>query len=528
MMSATRTKQLSEKPTLIVDLDGTLVLTNTLTESILLAARRPWQLGWGLFLASWLGKAAMKQHIAAAVDLKPELLPYNEELLSLLRIEAVSGRSLILATGADRNIASAVADHLGIFDAVLASDGKLNLTGATKLRAIRETIGDRPFSYVGNHLKDLPIWREAQSGIVVNAPAFVERKAVKATRIEAALAPRTSLLKGLLRAIRPYQWAKNLLVFVPIITARAIDDLAAWGLAILMFVGFSAVASGTYLLNDLLDLAADRQHSRKRTRPFASGSLPLHVGLIATPLLLLAGVGLGQVTGTLPIALLYVFISMAYIFYLKSQPLVDVFLLATLYTLRLFGGGIATGYHVTLWLLAFASFLFLSLGIVKRVSELMTVSPQGGERACRAGLRAERQRNFADDRRSLQFRVQHSLSSLHSDWTRCACGPGGRFFFSRFSGHPLAGHSSAILSWPRRPEWTMRIFSLRKIAAGSHGGSRSLSALSVSSSGRYLRPICTSSVAKMGQKSSFLNSEAARRPAVQPPALRSLPPMAPA
>src|SRR6516225_1170958 len=220
MMSATRTKQLSEKPTLIVDLDGTLVLTNTLTESILLAARRPWQLGWGLFLASWLGKAAMKQHIAAAVDLKPELLPYNEELLSLLRIEAVSGRSLILATGADRNIASAVADHLGIFDAVLASDGKLNLTGATKLRAIRETIGDRPFSYVGNHLKDLPIWREAQSGIVVNAPAFVERKAVKATRIEAALAPRTSLLKGLLRAIRPYQWAKNLLVFVPIITAR--------------------------------------------------------------------------------------------------------------------------------------------------------------------------------------------------------------------------------------------------------------------------------------------------------------------
>ena len=145
----------------------------------------------------------MKQRIAAVADQKPALLPYNEELLSWLQMEAVSGRFLILATGADRKIASAVADHLGIFDAVLASDGDINLTGVTKLRAIREMVGDRPFSYVGNDRKDLPIWRDAQSGIVVNAPAFVERKAAETTRIEAATARRTSWVKGLLRAIRP-------------------------------------------------------------------------------------------------------------------------------------------------------------------------------------------------------------------------------------------------------------------------------------------------------------------------------------
>ena len=174
---------------------------------------------------------------------------------------------------------------------------------------------------------------------------------------------------------------------MPIVTARAVDDLAAWGSAILMFLAFSAAASGMYLANDLLDLAADRQHARKRSRPFARGALSLHVGLIASPLLLLAGFGLGAATGALPTVLLYVFGSIAYTFYLKSWPIADVFLLAALYTTRLFGGGIATGYHVSLWLLAFSSFLFLSLAIVKRVSELMTLSSQDGGRAAGWGYR---------------------------------------------------------------------------------------------------------------------------------------------
>ncbi len=376
-----------ELPPLVVDLDGTLVRTNTLVESVLAATNRPLELGCGLFALAY-GKAVMKQKIAAAADLNPALLPYNEELLSLLRVESVSGRSLILATGADRRIAAAVADHLGIFDAVLASDGNINLTGAMKLKAIRQMVGDRPFSYAGNDRKDLPIWCEAQSGLVVNAPRFVERKAAKSTRIQAVLAPGISSLKALLHAIRPHQWSKNLLVFVPIVTARAVDDLTAWAAAVLMFLAFSAAASGMYLVNDLLDLTADRQHPRKRHRPFASGALPLHVGLIVAPLLLLAGFGFGEAAGTLRVIFLYLLASVAYSFYFKSQAVIDIFLLAALYTLRLFGGGIATGYRVTLWLLAFSSFLFLSLASVKRVSELMTLRHQERERAAGRAYRA--------------------------------------------------------------------------------------------------------------------------------------------
>jgi 4-hydroxybenzoate polyprenyltransferase len=382
--SAAGSERLSKKPALAVDLDGTLVRTDTLVECVLSIINRPLKLARALF-GLWYGRAAMKQRITAAANVNPALLPYHHELLSFLEAEAASGRTLILATGSDRKIASAVADHLGIFDAVLASDGEINLTAENKLRAIRRVVGGQPFSYAGNHRKDLAIWREAESGIVVNAPTFVERRAAEATRIEAVTAPRTPWLKGLLRAIRPHQWIKNLLVFVPILTSRAVDDLTAWRPAILIFLAFSAAASGIYLAKDLLDLEADRKHARKRNRPFASGTLPLHVGLIASPLLLLLGLGLGRAAGSLPTVLYYVITAIAYAFYLKSQPIVDVFTLAALYTIRLFGGGIATGHHVTLWLLAFSSFLFLSLAAVKRASELMTLSSEDVERAVGRG-----------------------------------------------------------------------------------------------------------------------------------------------
>jgi len=384
-----RTEQICEQPSLFVDLDGSLVRTDTLLECIIALSSRPLSIVRGLLALSH-GKARMKQEIAVAADLNPALLPYNEELLGLLRAEFNAGRSLVLATGADRKIASAVADYLCIFDAVVASDGTTNMTGERKLAAIRRTVGDRPFAYAGNHPTDLVIWREAQSGIVVNNSRSLRRAAERVTDIEAAVStnpvwPRLLLL--LFRAMRPHQWSKNLLVFVPIVTARAFDELHAWAIAVLMFVAFSCAASGTYLINDLHDLAADRQHSRKRQRPFAAGVLPLHVGLAASPLLWVAAIGLGVITGTLSIILLYIFASVLYAFYFKQWPLVDIFLLAGLYTLRLFGGGAATEHRVSLWLLAFSSFLFLSLAIVKRVSELMALAPGGSALVAGRGYR---------------------------------------------------------------------------------------------------------------------------------------------
>jgi hypothetical protein len=194
-------QKMTERPPLFVDLDGTLVRTDTTVACILALIGRPLRLVSGLF-ALRFGKAAMKQKIAAAAPLEPALLPYNEELLSLLRHEAAAGRSLILATGADRRVATAVADHLRLFKAVLASDGAVNLTGRAKLEAIRRMIGDRPFSYAGNERKDLAIWRAAESAILVNVSASLRRAASATTRIERILTPKTEWAASVLRALR--------------------------------------------------------------------------------------------------------------------------------------------------------------------------------------------------------------------------------------------------------------------------------------------------------------------------------------
>lgn len=375
---------------LIVDLDGSLVHTDTSLECAIALAKRPFALLRAL-LAWRHGRARAKQELAAAAGLDPARLPYNQELLSYLRQEQAAGRNIVLATGADRRIASAVAQHLDLFDGILASDGRTNLTGRAKLAAIQATIGNRPFTYVGNSRTDLKVWCEADGAICVNARPSVERAAAEATEIECSFPRAAGLLPALLRAIRPHQWAKNLLVFVPLVAARAVDDFAGWGAALLMFVAFCCTASGIYLINDLLDLAADRAHPNKRRRPFASGALPLHIGLIAAPLLVLAGFALSAAVGAWPLLLCYAAASSAYSLWLKSLALVDVFLLAGLYGMRLLGGGFATGYHVSLWLLAFSSFLFLSLAIVKRVAELMTLPPGGKTGAAGRGYRADDQ-----------------------------------------------------------------------------------------------------------------------------------------
>jgi hypothetical protein len=334
---------------LAVDLDGSLVHTDTSLECIAALGRQPVALFRSVSLWRY-GRARVKQELAAAAELNPAHLPYNKRLLEYLREQKAAGRVIVLATGADRRVADAVAAHLDLFDAVLASDGSINLTGRAKLAAIRQLVGDKGFTYIGNSSADLAIWCEADGAICVNARPQVARAAARTTTIEHAFPRESGWLRPLLRAIRPHQWVKNLLVFVPLVTARAIGDWAGWGEALAMFVAFCCTASSIYLINDLTDLVADRQHPSKSRRPFASGALPLHVGLIAAPLLLVAGLGMSAV-GAVPPLLCYAALSCAYSFWLKSRALVDVFLLAALYGLRLVAGGIATGYQVSVWLL---------------------------------------------------------------------------------------------------------------------------------------------------------------------------------
>jgi 4-hydroxybenzoate polyprenyltransferase len=377
----------SDPRPLVVDLDGSLVQTDTLIECFLAALMHPVRLARAM-LALRRGKAAFKAALAAITVPDPALLPYNSRLLAFLREQQKGGRALILATATDRRIAVAVAKHLDLFDAVLASDGVVNLAGPAKLAAIQGALAARGFCYVGNERRDLAVWREAAGAIIVHASPRLERAASRLAPIERMFRRETAWPMALLRAMRPHQWVKNLLVFVPLITARAVGDFGGWIEAALMFAAFSLTASGIYLVNDLCDLAADRQHPSKRARPFASGTLPLRFGLATAPLLIIAGSAIGLAAGALPVLLIYAALSLAYSLFLKSQPLVDVFVLAGLYTLRVIGGGVATGYTVSLWLLAFSSFLFLSLAMVKRVAELQAIGGNDEGTVAGRGYRA--------------------------------------------------------------------------------------------------------------------------------------------
>ncbi len=369
---------------LCVDLDGTLSRSDTLVDSLASGARN-WRV-WRALLSVFGSRAVMKQRIAALEPVDAATLPYHPELLEYLRAEKARGRMLVLATAADRSTAEAVNAHLGIFDGIVASDGVRNLKGEKKAAALVQLFGERGFAYAGNDASDVAVWRRAKSAIVVNANPALAAQAANVTEIEHHFPRAGSKLRAMAKAMRPYQWVKNVLVLVPVATAHALGDISAWISAAWTFAAFCAIASSIYIINDLSDLKADRLHHRKRKRPFASGALSLPEGLLMTSVLLAAGITFALQSGEIAWVGLYGVSSLSYSLFLKEYPLVDIFVLAGLYTLRLFAGGEATGHPVSLWLLGFSSFFFLSLALVKRVSEMMT---KGQGKAARRGYGAQ-------------------------------------------------------------------------------------------------------------------------------------------
>jgi 4-hydroxybenzoate polyprenyltransferase len=361
---------------LCVDLDGTLLATDSLPEAAVAACVADPRIL--LALPGWLaqGKARLKEELAQRWDFDPAQLPYHLEFLAYLQEQKAQGRMLVLATATDRRIAQKIADHLSLFDEVIASDGVTNLGGDAKAAALVERFGAKGFIYAGNARADIAVWREAAAAVVVAAPHRVRAAAAAETPVMHAVARQDSVLRGLIRALRPHQWVKNLLVFVPLICAAAFDSIGSWVAALECFFGFCAIASAIYLLNDITDLASDRAHPRKARRPFASGAVPIALGLALVPILLTIAFFLGWYTDAARDLGLYAVLSVSYNLKLKEMPLVDVFVLAALYTVRLFGGGEASGYPVSLWLLGFSSFMFLSLALIKRVSELQLVLKQ--------------------------------------------------------------------------------------------------------------------------------------------------------
>jgi 4-hydroxybenzoate polyprenyltransferase/phosphoserine phosphatase len=364
---------------LCVDLDGTLVHTDLLLESLLLLVKaNPLYL---LLIPFWLlsGKAAFKEKIARRVDLNAAALPYNQALLEWLRVQRAAGYSLWLCTAASERLARAVAGHLGIFDGLLASSTTHNLSGAAKARALADRFGPRAFDYCGNHRVDLAIWRVSAGAIVVNAGSALAERARALCEVRAVFPRPRMEIRSMLRALRPHQWAKNLLVFVPLAAAHRLGDLGALQQSLLAFLAFCCCASATYLLNDMLDLEADRLHPRKRTRALAAGALSLPAGLVLAALLVMLAIGIGWL---LPpdfrVALaIYALATLAYSFGLKRLVLIDTVTLAALYTLRIIAGALAIDVPLSFWLLLFSIFLFNGLALVKRYAELEAMQREG-------------------------------------------------------------------------------------------------------------------------------------------------------
>ncbi len=363
---------------LYVDMDGTLLATDTLHESIwALLRHRPW-LWWRLLLWLWLGKAGFKRRVADQVRLQAAELPVHAAFVDWLRQQRAAGRRLVLATAADARLAHAVADHFGCFDAVLATgEGPVagNLSRARKRAAIEQHAGGQAYAYAGNSADDLPVWAGAAEAIAVHAPAPVwhqlQRQHPQALRFQG----HDTTWRDVLKAIRISQWAKNALLFVPLLAAHQ-TDLHAWGQALWAFLAFGLCASATYLVNDLLDLPNDRRHPHKRHRPLAAGrlSLRLGTGLLLALLPLAFAIALGLVgPGFAAMLGLYTVVTLAYSLRLKRVALLDVLLLSGLYTLRLVAGAAANGVELSNWLLAISMFLFLALALVKRCAELEEV-----------------------------------------------------------------------------------------------------------------------------------------------------------
>jgi 4-hydroxybenzoate polyprenyltransferase len=371
------------KPTstpIVVDLDGTLTPTDTLVESLIkLVKRSPLNL---LRLPLWLmkGRAGFKDSVAAHISISAKHLPYCESLLDYLRREKEMGRRIILATAAHKSIAESVATHLGIFDEVLATDAGHNLKGKAKLEAILERVGGE-FVYAGDSRADIPIWKAAEAAVLVGVSSGMAESIRHDVKIEQEFLKERTGLAVWLRALRIHQWLKNLLLFVPLLTAFSFMEMGNLATMAVAFLAFSFAASATYMVNDLWDLENDRAHPRKRFRPFASAKIPILHGLAVAGIVLVLALLLAFSVSLnfFLMLLLYLVLTSAYSWRLKEYVLIDVLMLSLLYTLRILAGSVAVGLATSSWLLAFSVFMFLSLALVKRCSELISLDQIGQE-----------------------------------------------------------------------------------------------------------------------------------------------------
>jgi 4-hydroxybenzoate polyprenyltransferase/phosphoserine phosphatase len=358
---------------LCVDLDGTLINTDTLTESLLIALKKNPLIFF--LLPFWLikGRDFLKSKVAEYGIPDPAFLPYRQDVLDFINEQKQSGREIVLATATIQSIADSLEDHLHIFDRVIGTEVGNNLRSESKRATLVKLFGEKGYDYIGNSTSDVAVWKSANSALIVNPSKSLLKSAQKVANVSKVFSDKKNILKLFIKEIRVYQWFKNVLIFLPFLLAHQISNPENFTKAILAFLAFSFCASHVYVLNDLLDIESDRHHPRKKKRPIASGSLSIVAGIIIAPILLLAGAFISIFFLPLSFTItmfIYLFLTASYSFFLKRVIILDVIILSILYTLRLLAGAYATSVFASPWLLGFSIFVFLSLAIVKRYTEL--------------------------------------------------------------------------------------------------------------------------------------------------------------
>jgi 4-hydroxybenzoate polyprenyltransferase len=359
---------------LVIDLDGTLVRTDMLWETLFLFLRK-FPLSFLLPLY-WLlrGKAFLKHKLASKTEIDIEKLPYESRVIEIIERERNKGRYIVLATATNITIARKIAQHLGLFDSVVATESNVNFASYTKRNFLVSNYGVKGFDYAGNSRDDLCVWDVSRLSYLVNVSPNVRRKALLIGNTVEIIQTINFNIRKWFKALRIHQWSKNTLVFIPLFASHNITNWFMTSRSLIAFIVFSFTASSVYVLNDLLDLPDDRHHQTKRYRPFANGTLSIQTGLMIVPLLLAVAFGISLLT--LPILftvglLAYYLITLAYSVWLKRHIVIDVIALAILYTLRIIEGAAAINVESSFWILALSMFIFLSLAMVKRYAEIL-------------------------------------------------------------------------------------------------------------------------------------------------------------
>lgn len=361
-----------ERPVLAVDLDHSLLRSDMLYETFWACLSRDWRTPFMAAARLMKGKAAVKRLLAEASEVDVALLPYNEQVLTHIGQWRADGARAVLVTATNQTLAKRISMHLGLFDAVHGSGEGVNLKGARKADLLVREYGASGFIYLGDSRSDLDVWAKASGAVTVDVPSGLRNKVDRLHSNATHLVSSGLRVKAAIKAARPHQWLKNMLVFLPMLAAHRIDVGTAIN-SFMAFLAFCLIASGVYIFNDLLDLEADRLHARKRMRPFASGALSVSHGSVLGLVTLAGGFAMASIMGVrfFALSLGYFVVTSAYSLWLKRLLIIDICTLALLYSFRILAGGAATSIPISVWLLAFSIFFFFALAAVKRQVELV-------------------------------------------------------------------------------------------------------------------------------------------------------------